>query len=474
MTTSTADDPEWRRPPPTPREQRVDLLIGLVATGLALVSLELSQSIGIVFDEGPARPERWAWAVACTLPLCWRRRFPVAVLLAITAAFVGMQTRLVFEPVVSPIALLVALYTAGAWARDRRVATAGRALMVVVLLSWAGISVAFTAWAPPQEGEPLGVLEPRTASIVSALLWNVMYAAGGWIIGDLAWQDARRRTQLVERNEQLRAERAERARQAVRDERIRIAQELHDVVAHHVSVMGVQAGAARRVLDRDPEAARTAIAAVEQSSRDATEEMRKLLGMLRGPGDLGAGPAARGLAGARAEDRGTQGLEDADAPATAPLARSAEPLPDVSTLHELTSSASVDGLRVALAEVGDARPLPPGLSLSLYRIAQEALTNTVRHAAAGRADVRLRWLPEAVELEVVDDGCGVAPVTGGDGAPSGLGLVGMRERVAVHDGTLEVGPRPGGGFRVRARFPLPAPTSLDEPVPAGARRSRSS
>ena len=199
------------------------------------------------------------------------------------------------------------------------------------------------------------------------------------------------------------------------DERVRIARELHDVVAHHVSVMGVQAGAARRVMRQQPEKAEEALASIEGSSRQAVLELQRLLGILR-----------------------REGQDDALAPQ-----------PDLARLPELVAQAGGDELTVELRVEGEPRPLPGTVELSAYRVIQEALTNTHKHARATHSTVRVAYGPSALEVEVVDDGRGGAAPAGG-----GHGLIGMRERVRLHGGHLRAGPRPGGGFAVHATFPL--------------------
>jgi signal transduction histidine kinase len=201
------------------------------------------------------------------------------------------------------------------------------------------------------------------------------------------------------------------------EERARIARELHDVIAHSVSVMVVQAGAARMLLDEDPASTRGALLAVERAGREALEEMRRLLGMLRRDG------------------------------------REAElvPQPGLDGVEGLLDHVRATGLAVDLEIAGDPQPLPPGVDLSAYRILQEALTNTVKHAHASAARVRVSYDRALVELEVEDDGRGAV------GSPNGgHGLVGMRERVELYGGELETGPGAAGGFRVRARLPLEA------------------
>lgn len=217
---------------------------------------------------------------------------------------------------------------------------------------------------------------------------------------------------------QARAEHAERTREEearlrVTEERMRIARDLHDVVAHHVSVMGIQAGAARRVLDSDPEKARDSLQTVEQTARTAIKELRGLLGVLR--------------ADAEPDLRVNPGLDD---------------------LQELLDNARAAGLQVEHGVYGDPREVSPAVALSAYRVVQEALTNVVKHADAERVDVRMRFLDSALELEISDDGRGRPTAQS-----PGFGLVGMRERLAVHGGSLETGPRRDAGYLVRASLP---------------------
>lgn len=429
--------PDWRRPPPTRRQQLTDVWVGAALIVAAQVSFELVRSVGWGMEEGLA-PDRWEqvlWAFVLTVPLCVRRRFPFVVLILVAAAFIGLQTRFILESFVTSIALFLAVFTAGAWGFDRRLATALRALVVFAMFTWLAISLSNTAWGELlAEGERTGLLPPLTATLVYATATNVAYFAGAWVFGDVSWRAARTRCELEARNAELVAEREEKARRAVLDERVRIARELHDVVAHHVSVMGVQAGAARHVLAKDPAAAAAALGVIEGSSRTAVAEMRKLLGVLR---------SGRG---------GAPDAEDGERTAAS----------GVGDLGALVGALEHPGLVATFAEVGEPRPLPTAMSVSVYRIAQEALTNVVKHSRARSVDVRLRWLSDEVELEVVDDGRGT-----GTGEGSGLGLMGMRERAHLQGGILDAGPRPVGGFRVRARFPAPATDpAVTQKVPA--------
>ncbi len=207
------------------------------------------------------------------------------------------------------------------------------------------------------------------------------------------------------------------AKRAVAEERARIARELHDVVAHNVSLMVVQAVAAEDVFDTRPELSREALRAIETSGRAALGELRRLLGTVR-------------------PESGDNGND---------------PQPGLAQLEALAASMRAAGLDVSVRVSGESVQLPAGIDLSAYRIVQEALTNTLRHARASRACVNVRWSPDAVELEVIDDGRGAA---GGAFDGSGHGIVGMRERVALLEGTLTLGPGPQGGFRVFAVLPI--------------------
>jgi signal transduction histidine kinase len=240
-----------------------------------------------------------------------------------------------------------------------------------------------------------------------------------WAIGD----NVRRRhaylTRVQAREAAIEEEQQERARVAVAEERARIARELHDVISHNVSVMVLQAAAGADVFTTHPERSREALGSIETAGREALTELRRLLSVVQAP----AGEAD-GLA----------------------------PPPGLARLPELVERVRATGLDVTLAVTGDAGTLPAGVDLSAYRIVQEALTNTLKHAHAEQARVALSFGGDVLELEVVDDG--TAAVQADAGAGRGHGLIGMRERAAVFGGELEAGPRGGGGFAVRATIPL--------------------
>ncbi|MFG2103779.1 sensor histidine kinase [Micromonospora echinaurantiaca] len=423
MNTETGDD--WRRPGPTPEQRRFDVYAGLAATVLALFSLTLARSTGaFLLGPPPSGPEQVFWTVAVTLPLIWRRRFPATVTLVISAAFIAAQARSAPETQLSGWALFAAIYTLGAWGRDRRLSRRLRMGVIATMFVWLGVYYATTIGSIPPDAfaRAVGPVPPVLAAIVSGVLVNGLYFGFAYFFGETAWLAARRQHELADQAEQLRRSQAEVREHAVVGERVRIARELHDVVAHHVSVMGVQASAARRVLDKDPVKARTALGAIEETARTAVDELRRMLGVLR------------------ARDARPDGVEPAG-PA------------GIDQVAAVVERAREAGLRATLGVYGDPVPLPDSVSQAAYRVAQEAVTNTLKHATGATVlDVRIRYLAHEVEVDVTDDGRATRPANA-----DGLGLIGMRERVATHGGALEVGPRAGGGWRARARFPLPVP-----------------
>ncbi len=402
-------------------------------TGLALVSLTLARSTGaFLLGPPPSGPEQLLWTVAVTLPLIWRRRWPAAVLLIVAVAFIAAQARSAPETQFSSWALFCALYTVGAWGQDRQRSRRLRIGVIATMFAWLGIYYTVMIDHIPSDAfaDAVGPVPPVLAAMVNGVLLNVLVFAFAYFFGETAWVAAHREHELRAQAEDLRRSQAQARERAVLGERVRIARELHDVVAHHVSVMGVQASACRRVFDRDPGKARTALTAIEQSARTAVDELRRMLGVLRTS------------AGADPEPPMAGGIERID---------------------ELVVRARAAGLTATLGVYGDPVALPESVSQAAYRVTQEAVTNTLKHAEAALLDVRVRYLAREVEVDVTDDGR-----AGGRVDAVGLGLIGMRERVTAHDGDLEAGPRAGGGWRVRARFPLAA--SADPPVGAQRRQ----
>jgi signal transduction histidine kinase len=266
------------------------------------------------------------------------------------------------------------------------------------------------------------VQDPKLAGVGDIVLVDGFFFG---VIGGTVWLVGRyvRRRRGLEATLEDRARLLEREREQqaalIAAERGRIASELHDVIAHTVSVMGIQAAAAAEVLDHDPQRARAPLDSIQTTARDAIEELRRLLGVLR------------------------NGSESAE------LA----PQPDLGGLGDLVERARESGLHVELSIEGDRRSLPAGIELAAYRIVQEALTNIRKHAGAAPARVTIQYRPACLDVLVEDEGRGAA-----GGAGTAHGLVGMRERATLYGGTLDAGPRPGGGFRVRARLPLEAPS----------------
>jgi signal transduction histidine kinase len=374
------------------REQDL-LLAGALALGAlievwtadALTTAEQLSSTPLVF--------------VATLSLIWRRRVPLAVLAVLAISFfVGSLVIPLSgeDPTAPAIAVAVALYSVGAHASGIR-AAAG-------LVATLGFVIAAVANDP----------DPATPG---SYVFFGLVVGGPWAAGR-----AIRYRRLSERRLERRAAsaergREERARAAVAEERSRIARELHDVVAHAISVIVVQARGGRRSLADEPEEAREAFDAIEATGAQALAEMRRLLGLLR-------------------RDEAQLTLS---------------PQPSLASLRSLAAQVSEAGLPVEVTVEGEQRELPPGVDLSAFRIVQEALTNALKHAGPATARVVVRYGKEALELEIFDTGSGL-----GSGDGGGHGLVGMRERATLYGGELTAGRRSGGGFGVRVRLPLAA------------------
>ncbi|GAA2977953.1 signal transduction histidine kinase [Microbacterium terrae] len=411
--------PALLRAPATARDFRNDIwLAGALLLG-AILSAALGSTAGVYGGGSPALGWALLYSAGLTVPLALRRRHPEIVACTVAVVFfIGVSARIP-ELYVGNIALFIAFYTVGAWVDDRRRALYVRAAIIVGMFVWLMVTTFQSAIAPDDEGLSRdGLFSPFVAFMLIQFLVNVAFFGGAYYMGDHAYAAAIARTVLEERTRELELERELTAAQAVALDRVRIARELHDVVAHHVSAMGVQAGAARAVLERDPDAARTAMLGVEASARSALDELRHLLETLRTPGG-----------------------GDGDSASTVHL----------SGLADLVAHANANGLPTQLTVVGEPSEPPEIVQVNTYRIAQEALTNARRHGGAdARAEVRLRYEAGALELEVASTG------RVGAAMRPGLGIVGMRERAAASGGTLEAGPHPRGGFLVRARMPLAA------------------
>jgi signal transduction histidine kinase len=377
-----------------------------LAVGIGVVQLVIAIVFSAHMDDGQELDALGGALIAgAGLVLVFRRRHPVATFygaLAATAGYFALE----YEG--GPVfwALIVAFVTTVL--AGRRVAAAIELCVgytVMVTLVWAA------ADEPP---------------------WAFAFGLAAWLL--VLFSAAEFGRARRERAAEAARRREEEARRQVTEERLRIARELHDVVAHNISLVNLQASVALHLIDQQPAQARTALATIKDASKEALVELRSVLGVLR------------------------QADEDE---AAAPRA----PAPGLDRLDDLVAQASSAGVDVRVTAIGAPRPLPAGLDLAAFRIVQEALTNVARHAAPTAAEVRLAYGDDLV-VEVVDEGrrLGAPAPPAAAGLGSGHGLVGMRERAEAAGGTLEAGPRPGRGWRVRLRLPLPAPA---EPEPAG-------
>jgi signal transduction histidine kinase len=370
-----------------------------VALALGLLALKLAFVFTGTLMSGGATLLSVASAVALTVPLAWRRRSPLAVALVVATAIVADDLAAGWDSaVLSFDCSIIAAYSAGAHARQRHAVLALAALLGANLV------------------DALGAPGNRSGNVA---LGVVVFSLVPWLVGQALRRERHRTARMHELARQLEAEREQRAREAVTAERGRIARELHDIVAHAISVIAVQADAATKLLRHDPGRAREPLETVQTTARDALAEMRQLVGLLR------------------------ETEEGADAPL--------EPRPGVADLGRLVDDAKRSGLAVELEIDGERRPLPATLDLAAYRIVQEGLTNVRKHAGAEQAQVGIRYERDCLDILVRDDG---HPSTASGGG--GHGLVGLRERVTLLGGHLEAGPAGDGGFVLQARLPLTA------------------
>ena len=364
-------------------------------------------------------------AALTALPLAARRIYPIGVWLTIAAAIV-----VVHHTSMPPVALGTAIYAAYSAITYSRYRNLAIAVVGVVTLAVAGA---------------LGNDLPRFPGRLTAVFAIVPAAVAGLGIRVL-------RHRLADSTARLRRAAADArvaTERALAAERARIASELHDVVTHNVSVMIVQAGAARKIMASSPGDAEDALLAVEATGREAMTELRNLLGLLSPAQD-----DIRAVGSAGAWDGGVHdgGIRDAgSASGRAPAAL--RPQPGLSELDLLVERVTATGLPVQLTVSGEPRPLPPGADLAAYRVVQEGLTNVLRHAGQATAAVSVRWA-EQLEVTVSDDGAGAGPASPSDAAGPGRGLLGLRERLRLYGGELTAGPQPGGGWQVRAVLPL--------------------
>ena len=342
-----------------------------------------------------ATPLSYVLVLVACLPLALRRRFPLTVL-AITTLAVAIYQAFPNPPTLIVLAPLIAVYTVGA-ERSRKTLVVSAVAVAVVLIASSGLTSGL-------------------ASVWTDIVRIVATVGVAAAIGDATRTQHAYLAAVELRAAEAERTREEEARRRVDEERLRIARELHDVVAHSLSIIAVQSGAAAQVLDTDPTQARASLDAIRLTSKQALDELRSMLGILR-----------------------------ADGESDAPLA----PVPGLGRVEELVAPLRAAGIAVTLTIEGSLEDLPALVDASAYRVVQEALTNAVRHAGPSAVGVTVRREPGMLEVRVEDDGRGSASASTG-----GHGLAGMRERVIALGGTFEAGPRPQGGFAVDAKLPL--------------------
>jgi signal transduction histidine kinase len=383
-------------------ERRLAPLLGLPwADVLLALAVAVAEIVGTEFwlrasGGGALDPVGLALLLATAAPLAVRNRYPIAVLSVVTAAAVA-YTWLAFAGGFYTVAMFLAMWAA--------VAAGHRLAAVVAAVALVGSFLLASI-----------VLASGHAVDADAPLWLVGWLVASFVLGEVSRGRQRYLEAVEQRAYDAERTREEEARRRAGEERLRIARELHDVLAHNISMINVQAGVAVHLLDRQPDQARTALVAISQASKEALRELRATLGVLRQ-------------------------IDEAE-----PLT----PTPGLGLLDDLVATSSAAGLTVTVETTGEPRALPPDIDLAAYRIIQESLTNVARHARAGQVSISIGYAPSELVISVADDGVGVAGVT----LPHvGNGLAGMRERAAAAGGEFEAGSPPEGGFRVRARLP---------------------
>lgn len=423
----------WIRPRPAPEQYRYDIWLGFALALAAGTTSLLYQRIEI-FGDDVAEPWQWVLGLALvTLPLTVRRRYPVPVLIVVSIGFVLCGEFLVPEVFVVNIAMFIALYTVGAWEQRRTLALWSRLIVAAGMMLWLLVSLVISASDP--DAFPgisrSGLFSAYAVFAVIQIFINLTYFGGAAFFGEKSWITARLRASLEAQAQELELERRTSAEQAVALDRLGIARELHDVVAHHVSLMGIQAAAARRLLDRSPDEAAAALEIVEDSANTAIHELREIVHTLR-----------------------------------VPVTEQPSTTVGVAKLGNLVDESVRSGVPTTLIIAGEPRPLPMLIDVALYRVVQEALTNVRKHGGQrATAEVRLRFADDYCEVEVSDTGVRQTLTTdqhrdGHHTGRGGLGIRGMRERIGAVGGTLTAGRRERGGFIVTAHVPL-TPESAD-------------
>lgn len=401
--------------PITRKQLKSDFALAAALLVLAILSASLGLVVGFYRDATAPMWQGLIYCAALTVPLAWRRKAPSVVTVLVGAAFMAGALLKVPDMYVGSVAFFIAIYTLGAWSNNRRRALIVRASVIAGMFVWMFISLFYQGANDDGGWGDAGLFSPFAAYALLTMLINTAFFGGAYYMGDRAYLAAQQKEELQIRTEQLAQEQELSTAQAIALERMHIARELHDVVAHHISAMGVQAGAARSVLANNSDAAVTALASVEDSARTGLSELRQLLETLRT-------------------------AEDADLVGE---------VVTLESLPDLVALSNASGVATVLQIFGEPRQLSQLVQTNLYRIAQEALTNVRRHASGiVTAELRLRYEAEAVELEVTNTGHLIQRPL------AGLGLLGMRERATAIGGILEARPLRDGGFLVRTRVSL--------------------
>ncbi|WP_350269962.1 histidine kinase [Brevibacterium sp. CBA3109] len=435
--------------PASLRPTRGDVYLVLALAGASMVFAILYNTTAYWPFKGPL----WLICLASvlvTVPLLYRRRYPSQVAWIQATIFVTAQFLAIMEPGVTQIILFMGLYSVGAWQSNRRAAFVSRLLLCVGIFVYLLISMAL-------QFEAIGdmtVLQFAAGSAVSFLI-NVAFFGGAWLFGNRAWNQRRLMDELRTANAEVRCQEQKLTRQALDLERVRIARELHDGIAHHITGVGIHAAAARRSLEKNPDKARESLKTIESSTRETVDELRALVYTLRDTDDLST---------AEHNAKGNPSLGD---------------------IPELIDVSRRSGQRIEVLTIGQPRPLTPITEMSIYRVIQESLTNCRRYAGSyAEVEVRLRYGASELEIEISDSRSPgpprkepqFDPEPSADSAPEpalesddersgdvrtpkhtglGLGIVGMRERMSALGGTLDAGPKSRGGWLVRAQIPYP-------------------
>jgi signal transduction histidine kinase len=380
------------------KPRTLDWLIVAVLTVLGVISIGVDPSserrVASIF----LFPLAVGLLLVQTVPLAWRRTYPSLVLVLIASAF-GLKILLGINTSVAAVGLLIAMYSVAVYG-------AGRLRLFFLALAGLGFIAGFVVFAITGNPRSFALSVPSLAQ------------GAAWLLGDYLRTRRAYIAQLEERAARLERERDQDRQLAADEERSRIARELHDVVAHDVSVIAIQAGAARTIQASQPQAAVQALGLIETTARRTLVELSQMLGVLRKDNGLGA-------------DR--------------------NPQPGIDQVPLLVNELRSAGLSVEVTTNGEPRPLPPAVDLSAYRILQEATTNVLKHARAKHVQIRIAYRPNDIVLFIRDDGVGKRAASTG---ASGHGLIGMRERVSLFGGKLRTSALPNGGFVVAARLPI--------------------